>query len=192
MNTIKNSLSLKTALNDEYQTIRLILGDQLNADHSWYKHRNSQTLYVILELKQELEYCQHHIQKVCAFFASMNHFAYALSSRGHHVLYLDLDATSSFSDLPSTLIHLIDTFKAKEFNYQHPDEFRLRQQMALFTTKLEKRNRIVESESYSTEHFFLNEEEMTSYFKKAVTQNGALYKMMSIKLLNARGAAIRW
>ncbi len=49
--------------NKTYKTLRLILGDQLNASHNWYKEKDAQTLYVIAELKQETDYVKHHIQK---------------------------------------------------------------------------------------------------------------------------------
>ena len=78
----------------QYQRLRLILGDQLNASHSWYREYDDQTLYVIAELHQEASYCRHHIQKLCGFFAAMEQFANALKKAGHHVLHLSLDDTA--------------------------------------------------------------------------------------------------
>ncbi|MGP1886173.1 cryptochrome/photolyase family protein, partial [Shewanella frigidimarina] len=57
--------------NQQFTTLRLILGDQLNAAHSWYQQQDDKTLYVIAELHQETDYAKHHVQKVCAFFAAM-------------------------------------------------------------------------------------------------------------------------
>ena len=54
-------------LNGKYQGIRLILGDQLNANHSWFNDNKPDYLYVIAELHQETSYTKHHVQKVCAF-----------------------------------------------------------------------------------------------------------------------------
>ncbi|MDC0612665.1 cryptochrome/photolyase family protein, partial [Vibrio sp.] len=59
-------------------TLRLILGDQLNASHSWFKSRDNSVLYVIAELHQETDYTIHHVQKICAFFSAMQQFAEAL------------------------------------------------------------------------------------------------------------------
>ena len=50
-----------------YQRLRLILGDQLNASHSWFKDKDPGTLYVMAELRQETDYVVHHVQKICAF-----------------------------------------------------------------------------------------------------------------------------
>ena len=51
-----------------YKCLRLILGDQLNLQHSWFQHIDDSTLYVVAELQQEMDYASHHIQKIQAFF----------------------------------------------------------------------------------------------------------------------------
>ena len=43
--------------------LRLILGDQLNANHSWFQEVNPDTIYCFFEMRQETDYVQHHIQK---------------------------------------------------------------------------------------------------------------------------------
>ena len=68
--------------------IRLILGDQLNAAHSWFRRVDPDVLYVMAELRQETDYAQHHLQKVLAFFASMRQFAAALRAAGQGVAAL--------------------------------------------------------------------------------------------------------
>ena len=49
--------------------VRLILGDQLNSEHSWFEQVNSDVIYVMFEMRQETNYVKHHIQKVVAFLA---------------------------------------------------------------------------------------------------------------------------
>jgi len=51
------------------QRLRWILGDQLDANHSWFNEVDPQTLYVIAELHQETNYVRHHVQKIVSFFA---------------------------------------------------------------------------------------------------------------------------
>ena len=53
------------------KTLRLILGDQLNENHSWFSSVDDQILYCIFEMRQETDYVQHHIQKVIGFFAAI-------------------------------------------------------------------------------------------------------------------------
>ena len=52
-------------MQSRYTTLRLVLGDQLNASHHWYQQPNEDVLYVIAELKQETNYVTHHHQKIC-------------------------------------------------------------------------------------------------------------------------------
>ena len=113
----------------KYKTLAWILGDQLNYQHSWLATPNPETLFVIAELRQETDYTIHHIQKVCAFFAAMQEFAQYLKSNGHDVLYLNLDATSEFTNLESAIAKLSVQYQAQEFHYQRPDELRLLDQL---------------------------------------------------------------
>lgn len=48
--------------------LRLILGDQLDELHSWFKKPGREVTYVMMEIRQETDYVKHHIQKVAAFF----------------------------------------------------------------------------------------------------------------------------
>ena len=47
--------------------LRLILGDQLNEKHTWFKTPDKDVTYVLMEIRQETDYVKHHIQKVAAF-----------------------------------------------------------------------------------------------------------------------------
>ena len=69
---------------NNFHTIRLVLGDQLNREHSWYKNIDDGVLYIIAELHQEATYVTHHIQKLCSFFAAMADFARSLREDRHH------------------------------------------------------------------------------------------------------------
>ena len=42
--------------------VRLIHGDQLNLNHSWFMHINKNVCYVLFEMRQETDYVRHHIQ----------------------------------------------------------------------------------------------------------------------------------
>ncbi len=93
--------------------LRLILGDQLNATHPWFKEVDDNCLYVIAELHQETSYVTHHQQKIQAFFAAMAAFANVLKEAGHRVLHLTLDETKQYKDLPDMLTNLLEN------NVQH-------------------------------------------------------------------------
>ena len=78
------------------KTLRLILGDQLDADHSWFEQIDPTVMYLIAELPSEVGYVRHHEQKICAFFLAMERFAQRLETAGHRVIHLTLDATHRF------------------------------------------------------------------------------------------------
>ncbi|MRX26823.1 cryptochrome/photolyase family protein [Kangiella sp. HZ709] len=143
-----------------FTTLRLILGDQLNAKHTWYRNDHDSILYVIAELPQEINYVQHHIQKICSFFAAIDQFAHAISLSGHHVLYLNLDETCQYQSLTELLTTIAKKTKVKTFEYQLPDEFRLKSQLA----KLNIGNDI-KITPYDSEHFYLHHYEFEQYIK---------------------------
>ncbi|MDD8059017.1 cryptochrome/photolyase family protein [Shewanella sp. ER-Te-42B-Light] len=139
-------------------TLRLILGDQLNASHSWFKDVSPNTVYLIAELAQEATYATHHVQKVCAFFSAMAEFANALANCGHQVIYLTLDETQHYPDLPALLEHIITSKQLTAFDYQQPDEYRLAQQLG----ELAWPN--VTKSKYDSEHFLLPFDDIKAQF----------------------------
>ena len=100
----------------QFHTLRLILGDQLNSSHSWYRHVDNGVLYVIAELHQETSYVKHHIQKITAFFAAMENFASALQSAGHQVNYLTLDDSADYRDLSDLIAKLCEQYGVENFD----------------------------------------------------------------------------
>lgn len=154
------------------EKLRLILGDQLNASHPWFTEIDEQCTYVIAELHQEMNYVTHHVQKIQAFFAAMQTFAQALKAAGHKVLYLTLDDTKAYQDIPSLLSELlteldandINNHKVEHFEYQQPDEYRLSQQLASFCQTLTPKN--ITSACVDSMHFYLPHTELKQHFKK--------------------------
>ena len=71
--------------------LRLILGDQLNINHSWFQEKDENIVYCIFEMRQETDYVIHHIQKVIAFFLAMRRFSEILINKGFNVHYIKLD-----------------------------------------------------------------------------------------------------
>ena len=72
------------------KTLRLILGDQLNSKHSWYKRKDDNIFYCMFEMRQETDYLRHHIQKVIGFFAAMREFSKQLVQNNHNITYFDI------------------------------------------------------------------------------------------------------
>jgi deoxyribodipyrimidine photolyase-related protein len=141
-------------------TLRLILGDQLNSEHHWYKEKNDHVLYVMMEMRQETDYVQHHVQKVVAFFVSMRNFGEWLKSQGHRVLYLTLDNPENEQDPVINLRKLINENRISLFEYQLPDEYRLDIQLSRFCQSL-----TISSKVYDTEHFLTSRAYLAEFFK---------------------------
>lgn len=140
--------------------LRLILGDQLNHQHSWYQEKDDQTCYVLMEMKQELNYTTHHIQKVIAFFLAMRAFAEHLEKEGHQVIYLKLDDARNRQSLTDNLTWLIKAEGISKFEYQLPDEYRLDKQLkGCFETIS------IDFEVFDTEHFLTTRNELSEFFK---------------------------
>ena len=57
------------------KTLHLILGDQLNPNHSWFQSINPHVTYLMMECRSETDYTVHHIRKIMAFFGAMRNFA---------------------------------------------------------------------------------------------------------------------
>lgn len=142
------------------QTVRLILGDQLNAAHSWYQRVDADVLYVQLEVRQETDYATHHVQKVLAFFAAMRRFADVLREQGHRVLYITLDDQRNTQDMPGNLRWILGSCGATTFGYQLPDEWRLDEQLKHFA-----RTCGCAVEVADTEHFLTTRDELAAQFK---------------------------
>lgn len=147
-------------LNTKYRTLRLILGDQLNIQHSWFTHPDANVLYIIAEMKQEASYVKHHIQKLCAFFLAMENFSDALASADHHVLHLTLDDTASYDTLSELIASLVARFSVHAFQFQRPDEHRLLQQLNALALSED-----IEVREVDSEHFLLPSEEINRLIK---------------------------
>jgi len=139
--------------------LRLLLGDQLNASHSWFDQVNDDVTYVMMEMRQETDYVAHHIQKVVAYFAAMRAFAEARQQEGHRVHYLPLDDPDNQQSLPDNLSWLFEKYGVDRFEYQMPDEYRLDEQLAEFA-----RGAGIEYEAVDTEHFLTRREELGEMF----------------------------
>ena len=91
----------------QQKILRLILGDQLNEKHSWFKNPDRHVTYVMMEIRQETDYVKHHIQKVAAFFTAMRAFAQRLGELGHRVIYLSLDDGKNQQTIDGNIANLL-------------------------------------------------------------------------------------
>jgi deoxyribodipyrimidine photolyase-related protein len=143
----------------QQKTLRLILGDQLNENHFWFKKSDEKVTYVLMEVRQETDYVKHHIQKVAAFFAAMRAFAQRLRKLGHRVIYLRLDDRNNRTTIAQNIKHILQKDKFTRFEYLLPDEHRLDVQLRGLADAL-----AVPSQAVDTEHFLTKREELQEFF----------------------------
>ncbi|MBL7951748.1 MAG: cryptochrome/photolyase family protein [Flavobacteriales bacterium] len=145
---------------EQARVVRLVLGDQLNHAHGWWRQVRPDVLYVLMEVRQETDYAWHHIQKVLGFFGAMRRFAEHLRHQGHRVRYLTLDDPANQHDMPANLASILAATGAEEFGYQLPDEWRLDAQLKAFAAHCGVKTHVAD-----TEHFLTTREELGTLFK---------------------------
>jgi deoxyribodipyrimidine photolyase-related protein len=157
--------------------IRLLLGDQLNHQHSWLSDVRPDVRYVLMEMRQETDYATHHVQKVMAFFAAMRAFAQHLRAQGHDVHYVSLDDPTNTHSLTENLRWMARHWQAERIEYQLPDEYRLDEQLKALSDTLG-----VPVQAFDTEHFMSTRYELKQHFagKKTYLME-SFYRMMRRK-----------
>jgi deoxyribodipyrimidine photolyase-related protein len=159
------------------KTLRLILGDQLNEQHSWFQEVDKNTIYLMAEMRQETDYVKHHIQKVVAYFLSMRNFSEVLQSKGHDVLYFKIADERNLHDLEKIIYECVEEHKITHFEYQLPDEYRLDEQLKNICSHLK-----TETKAFDTEHFYTSRTELTEFFEgKKMLLMENFYRMMRKK-----------
>ncbi len=141
------------------KTLRLILGDQLNINHSWFKTLDASVTNVLMELRSETDYAQHHIQKVVGFFSAMQNFAKELKKLKHQVIYIHLNDKNNLQQFDKNCEALIEKYQFTNFEYQLPDEYRLDKLLKNFTHQLKIKYSVVDSE-----HFYSSRDELKNLF----------------------------
>lgn len=142
-------------------TLRLILGDQLNYNHSWFTKLDDNVIYLMIELRSETDYTQHHIQKILGFFAAMREFKNFHEKKGHRFIYITLDDPSNEQSFSENLDRVIGRYKVTKLELQEPDEYRLDQYFKEYLSGLN-----IESEIFSSEHFLTERNDLENFFGK--------------------------
>ncbi len=142
------------------RVLRIILGDQLNENHSWFSTDSKNIVYAMFEVKQETDYVKHHIQKVVGFFMAMRNFAKLLKSKGFNVEYYKITDDNNAHNFIDNIQFLIGKYNITKVEYQLPDEHRLDVYL-----KEEFDKQKISCEVFDTEHFFTMRTELEEFSK---------------------------
>ena len=159
------------------KTLRLLLGDQLNSNHSWFKSVDNSVVYVMMEIRSETDYATHHIQKVVGFFSAMQAFAAELKFNNHHVIYIHLNDENNLQSFEKNIKHLISKYHFTHFEYQLPDEYRVDLDLKNLCQSISISTSVVDSE-----HFFITRNELGVFFEgKKTFLLESFYRMLRKK-----------
>lgn len=167
-------------------TVRLVLGDQLNPLHSWYRVPDPGVVYLMMEVRQETDYVLHHAQKILAVFAAMRAHAAYLRAQGHRVHHIPIGAPDNHPQMADNLRTVLALYGAQRLERQAPDEWRLDQLLQAFVAP-----GVATPPAVDTEHFFTTRTEATALFKPGATWlMERFYRHMRVRhrvLLDAQG-----
>ena len=142
-----------------FDELRIILGDQLNENHSWFDKVNSNHCYLIMETLSETNYVRHQRIKIISFFQAMRIFADRLRQKGHHVHYIKLDDNNNQQELAANILMVADSCQVQTISYQYPDEYRLDK---VFENLNKSKYQI---QGFDSEHFMTKREDLGLFFK---------------------------
>lgn len=153
--------------------LRLILGDQLNSQHSWLREVRGDVLYVLMEVRSETDYVCHHAQKVLAVFAAMRGFAQALVQAGHRVEYLHIGDARNRQSFAANLEWLIAQYAITRLERMEADEWRLEQALIAAFSVCGLPQAVV-----NAEHFLLERDDAARRFANKVPRMEFFYRDM--------------
>jgi deoxyribodipyrimidine photolyase-related protein len=168
--------------------LRLILGDQLNAGHRWFREKRDDVCYVMMEIRSETDYVQHHAQKILAIFAAMRAFAAALEAAGHRVRYLRIGATENRQSFAENLSDVFLEHGVTSWARMEADEWRVELMLQEAAISLGVPVEVVDSE-----HFLLPRAELSEQFAKRVPRMEHFYRTVRRRfdiLLDAQGKPV--
>ncbi|CAN5389827.1 cryptochrome/photolyase family protein [soil metagenome] len=151
--------------------LRLVLGDQLNPAHGWFRSRRADVVYVMMEVRSETDYVLHHAQKLLAVFASMRNFAAALQAAGHAVRYLRISDPANRLDFLANLRSIASEIGATSFERMQSDEWRLETLLDDVARAL-----ALPHAPIGSEHFLLDRERATGRFRDGVPRLEVFYR----------------
>jgi deoxyribodipyrimidine photolyase-related protein len=143
-------------------TVRLILGDQLNPGHPWFRTVDPSVTYVLMEVRSETDYVLHHAQKVLAIFAGMRRLADRLRREGHRVRYFRIGDPDNAQGFAENLRRALAEVGARRLEHQEPDEWRLDRDLADF-----RRDCGVEATVVGSAHFLDTRDGVARHFGTA-------------------------
>lgn len=168
--------------------LRLILGDQLNENHSWFREHRDDVLYLMMEIIPEATYVKHHIQKLIGFFLAMRSFAKTITSMGHAMVYIQLDDPENTQSFEKNIERLTMMYNITAIEYILPDEYRIDKILSELSYKVHLPCQAVDSEHFLTSRFELRD--FFSSKKRYLMESFYRHLRKKHEILMKRGAPV--
>ncbi|MGM0651064.1 MAG: cryptochrome/photolyase family protein [Bacteroidota bacterium] len=139
--------------------LRLILSDQLNSNHAWFKTQDDNILYLMMEIRPDLELDKPHKQKLLGRLASMRYFAADLTNKGHKLKYIHIDDADNEHNIGWNILRIIAQNNISAFEYQEPDTYDTDIELKQFCEGLD-----IPYKMFSSEHFYTERNELAGFF----------------------------
>ncbi|CAH2804903.1 MAG: FIG004436: Protein related to deoxyribodipyrimidine photolyase [uncultured Paraburkholderia sp.] len=148
-----------------------VLGDQLNARHSWWCEQRDDVLYLMMEIRSETDYAHHHAQKVLAPFACMRGFGAALGAAGHQLRYFRIDDSDNGQTFAANLRSVAQAVGTTALERMEADEWRVEQALDAAAVECGLEQTVVTSE-----HFLVERGELKAAFESSVPRMEFFYR----------------
>ncbi|KZL18003.1 Deoxyribodipyrimidine photo-lyase-related protein [Pseudovibrio axinellae] len=117
--------------------LRLVLGDQLSLPLSSLRDvKLGEDVILMAEVNEEATYVRHHKKKIAFLFSAMRHFAEALRSLGHRVVYVPYGCPENTGSLFGEVLRLKEAEAVTEIIVTMPGEYRLLNEMESWQDRL--------------------------------------------------------
>ena len=111
-------------------TLRLILGDQLNAAISSLSDVDANNDIIwMCEVWDEATYVKHHKKKIAFIFSAMRHFANELTEKGYKVHYTKLEDAENAGSFYGEVVRAIELYKPSKVIVTEASEYRVLKDM---------------------------------------------------------------
>ncbi len=109
-------------------TLRLILGDQLNAAISSLRGADpARDTVLMAEVREEATYVPHHQKKIAFIFSAMRHFAAELRDAGWNVRYVKLEDKGNTGSFEAEIDRAARDVRPDQIIVTEPGEWRVRE-----------------------------------------------------------------
>ena len=145
-------MSTDPAIPNKLRTLRLVLGDQLDARSALFDDFDpAQDALLMTEAAEEASYVAQHKKRLVLFFSAMRHFAEEQRAAGRAVLYNRLEQDDAPQTLADGLTRAVEQFRPARVLVVLPGDYRVTQALQAQCARLGAPLEIIEDRHFLTQ-----------------------------------------